>query len=61
MKPNDYTAIPGLVGPEEDWYTLDVAYIISKHMTIEGGYAHFGSVLTSNANHSFGIKCHYEF
>ena len=61
MKPDEYGSIPGLVGPEDDWWTLDIAFIITKHMTIEGGYAHFGSVLTDDANHSWGIKTHYEF
>ena len=31
-----YTAIPGLVGAEDDWWTIDAGYVVSKHMHARG-------------------------
>ena len=61
MKPNEYQEIPGLIEPENNWWTIDIAYVINNHMTVEGGYGHFGGVLTEDANKSWGVKAHYEF
>jgi hypothetical protein len=60
-QPRDYTAIPGAVGKEGDWWTLDAAYVVNKHLTLAAGYGHFGTVLDHEANGVFGITTKWEF
>ncbi len=61
QKPDEYDAVPGLVGGEDDWWTLCAGYIVNDHMTVAGGYAHFGTVLNHEANSSWGVAIKYEF
>jgi Protein of unknown function (DUF3034) len=61
QKPNDYTAVPGLIKPEDDWWTIDAAYIVNKHLTLAVGYGHFGGVLNHDANGVWGITTKWEF
>jgi hypothetical protein len=61
QKPNDYNAIPGLIKPEDDWWTIDAAYIVNKHLTLAAGYGHFGGVLNHDANGVWGITTKWEF
>jgi hypothetical protein len=61
QKPNSYTAIPGLIEPEDDWWTLAGAYILDNNTTLAGGYAHFGRVLNHDANGSWGLALKHEF
>jgi hypothetical protein len=61
QKPDEYDAIPGLVGGEDDWWTICAGYIVNDHMTISGGYAHFGELLNHVANSSWGVAVKYEF
>jgi hypothetical protein len=60
QKPNDYTPIPGLIGPEDNWWTLAAAYIVNSHTTVAAGYAHFGQVLNHTANGSWGLALKHE-
>jgi hypothetical protein len=61
MKPNEYDRIGNLVEDEDDWWTICLAYVFNNHLTLSGGYAHFGSVLNHDANASWGIKAKWEF
>ena len=61
QKPNDYTTIPGLINPEDDWWTIDAAYVVNKHLTLAVGYGHFGRVLNHDANGVWGITTKWEF
>ena len=61
QKPNDYQAIPGLIAAEDDWWTIDLAYVVSNHFTVALGYGHFGGVLNHDANGSIGITVKNEF
>lgn len=61
QKPNEYAAVPGLVGSEDDWWTICAGYIVNDHLTVAGGYAHFGEVLNHDANSSWGVALKYEF
>ncbi len=61
QQPNDYTAIPGLVSKSGDWWTVDLAWVVSKNFTIAGGYGYFGNVLNHNANGVWGFTLKYEF
>jgi hypothetical protein len=60
QKPNEYTPVTDLIGPEDDWLTFDVGYIVNSHMTIAAGYARFGEVLNHEANQSFGLALKWE-
>ncbi len=57
---NDYTPIP-VIKEAGDWWTLDAAYVVSKHLTVAAGYGHFGGVLNHEANGVWGITTKFEF
>jgi hypothetical protein len=57
----DYQTIPGLIGKASDWWTIDVAYVVNKHLTLAVGYGHFGTVLNNEANGVWGITTKWEF
>jgi hypothetical protein len=61
QKPDSYDAIPGLVKKEDDWWTIPVAFVVNEHLTLSGGYAHFGDVLNHKANGVWGLKAKWEF
>ena len=61
QKPNDYKAIPGLIAAEDDWWTIDLAYVVSDHFTVALGYGHFGGVLNHDANSAIGVTIKNEF
>jgi hypothetical protein len=61
QKPFDYKPVPGLIGREDDWWTIDAAYVVSKNFTIAAGYGHFGQVLNHEANGVWGITTKWEF
>jgi hypothetical protein len=60
-QPRDYKAIGSLVQKEGDWWTLDAAYVVNKHLTLAAGYGHFGNVLNNEANGVWGITTKWEF
>ena len=47
--------------PEDDWWTIDAAYVVNKHLTVAAGYGHFGDVLNHEANNAWGLTVKYEF
>jgi hypothetical protein len=59
--PNNYTPIPGLINKSGDWWTLDAAYVVNRHLTFAVGYGHFGGVLNHQANGVWGLTTKYEF
>lgn len=58
---SDYKPIGGLIGKASDWWTIDAAYIVNKHLTVAAGYGHFGTVLNHEANGVWGLTTKYEF
>ena len=60
-QPTDYQAIGNLVRVEDDWWTLDAAYVVNKHLTLAVGYGHFGNVLNHEADGVWGITTKWEF
>ena len=56
-----YTTVPGLIGRAGDWWTIDAAYVVNKHLTLAVGYGHFGTVLNNEANGVWGITTKWEF
>lgn len=61
MQPNGYSTIPGVVGRSGNWVTVDLAWIVNKHLTIAGGWGAFGNVANENANGVWGLTAKYEF
>jgi len=60
QKPNDFKPIPALIRPESDWWTLDAAYIVNRHLTLAAGYGHFGEVLNHQADGAWGLTVKWE-
>ena len=57
----NYNAAPSLIGKAGDWWTIDAAYVVNKHLTLAVGYGHFGTVLNNDANDVWGITTKWEF
>lgn len=60
-QPNNYNTIPGVVGTSGNWVTVDLAWVVNKHLTIAGGWGSFGNVANENANGVWGVTAKYEF
>jgi hypothetical protein len=60
-QPRDYQAAGDLVKRESDWWTLDAAYVVNKHLTLAVGYGHFGNVLNHSADGVWGVTTKWEF
>jgi len=60
QKPRDFSDM-GLVGVEDDWWTIDAGYVVNKHMTVAVGYGHFGMVANHRANGVWGLTTKWEF
>ncbi len=60
-QPSDYKAIPGLIKTENDWWTIDLAYVVNNNLTLAVGYGHFGDVLNDQANSVWGVTIKNEF
>jgi len=61
QQPTGYNAIGNLVRVEDDWWTIDAAYVVNKHLTLAVGYGHFGNVLNHKSNGVWGITTKWEF
>jgi len=61
QQPHNYTPIPGVLNKSGDWATVDLAWIVNKHLTIAGGYGYFGNVGDRIANGVWGFTAKYEF
>lgn len=61
QKPNPYGKINGLIGKENDWWTIGTAFILDKHTTLTVGYGHFGQVLNTKENAAWATSLKYEF
>ncbi len=57
----NYNKVPSLIGKAGDWWTIDAAYVVNKHLTLAVGYGHFGTVLNNEANGVWGITTKWEF
>ena len=61
QKPDKLDRCLNLVGAEHDWWTLAAAYIVNDHMTVSGGYGHFGNILNHEENASWALQVKWEF
>ena len=50
-----------LVKAENDWWDICLAYIVSDHITVAGGYANFGNILNHREDNVWAIQVKYEF
>ncbi|MEI9998833.1 MAG: DUF3034 family protein [Verrucomicrobiota bacterium] len=61
QQPRDYSPIGSVYSKEDDWYTVDAAYIVNKNWTVALAYGHFGNVLNHQSNAVWGITTKWEF
>jgi len=61
QKPDSYNQIPGLLGGEDDWWSLVFGYVANNHLTVSGGYFNLGQVLNTKENTALALKVKYEF
>jgi hypothetical protein len=67
QKADPYSTIasdePGefLIGPENSWHAIDVAYILNNHTTFCAGWGNLGNLVNSEANGSWWLQLKYEF
>ncbi|HPD46679.1 MAG TPA: DUF3034 family protein [Anaerohalosphaeraceae bacterium] len=57
----DHKGSCGLIGEENDWWDICLGYIVNKHLTIAGGYAHFGHILNHREDNVWAFQLKYEF
>ncbi len=50
-----------LVKAENDWWDICLAYIVSDHVTVAGGYANFGNILNHREDNVWAVQVKYEF
>jgi hypothetical protein len=50
-----------LVRPEQDWWTLGVAFVLNKNATFTAGYGNFGNLLNTNERTGWALQLKYEF
>jgi len=60
QKNNPYDEAPGILGDEDDWHAIRVAYIVDDHFVIAGGWAYLGPV-GNGIDSAWGIQLKYEF
>lgn len=58
---NPYKEIPGLIEHADDWYGVDLGWIINSRATLVGGYGIFGTLANSTANNAWWLQVKYEF
>ena len=61
QKPDEYTALPGLIEGEDDWWSAFITYVVNDNMTASVAYIHMGDVLNHEANDTYGVKFKFEF
>jgi len=61
QKPDELDRIPGLIGPEDDWWDVCAGYIINDHMTIAAGVGNFGTVANHRDQTVLAAAFKYEF
>lgn len=61
QKRNQYSEIPGLVGKEDNWQTIDVSWIINQNMTLTAGWGALGNMVNGNEDGAWWFQFKYEF
>lgn len=60
-KSNPYGQIPGLVGDEGNWQTIDVCWVINHCSTLTAGLGIFGTLCNTKDNNALFFQYKYEF
>ena len=50
-----------LIGGEDNWQTIDAAYICNAHSTLVVGWGHFGNLANAEADSAWFMQLKYEF
>ena len=61
QKTNPYDRLGELIGDEDNWHTVAFGIVVNEHLTISGGWGHFGRVFNSDENCGWGLQIKYEF
>ena len=61
QKKNPYGELGNLLGPEDDWHTVIVAFCISPQCCVAVGWGHFGNIANNDANGVWGFQFKYDF
>jgi len=61
QKKNPYGQLGNLLGPEDDWHTVIVAFCISPQCCVSVGWGHFGNIANNDANGVWGFQVKYDF
>jgi hypothetical protein len=60
-KTDPYGQIPGLIGKENDWHSLDVSWLANSHVDVTAGICYFGVLANARADSAFWLQLKYEF
>jgi len=61
QKKNPYGQLATVLGPEEDWHTVILAFCISPQCCVSVGWGHFGNIGNNDANRTWGFQFKYDF
>ncbi len=50
-----------LIGDENNWHAMDVAYILNNHTTLCAGWGNLGNLANASANGAWWLQLKYEF
>ncbi len=60
QKTSDYGRIPGLVETENDWWTVGLGFLPSRHTSVTIGYGYLGNVLDTREKAAWAAQFKYE-
>ena len=60
QKPDKINHISGVVGDEDDWWSLAACYIVNEDLTVTVAYANLGTMLNHEEPWSFWLQVKYE-
>ncbi|MEI7837163.1 MAG: DUF3034 family protein [Planctomycetota bacterium] len=61
QKSNPYDRIPGLIGDEDNWHSFCASWLISKNMTLVGGWGIFGNLANTREDGAWFLQLKWEF
>ncbi len=61
QKPDQLQQVSGVLGKEDDWWTLAASYIVNDHTNISAAYGHLGSVVNHDEPAALWLQVKFEF
>jgi len=61
QKKNPYRRLGDIVGKEDSWHTVCLAFILSDRLAFATGWGHFGNVVNDRERGVWGFQLKYEF